>query len=97
MSIFDPERIEMRALQNVAQWRGARVLDIGCGDGRLSLRLARWGARVTGIDSDVSDIRKARRQLPIRYRQRVRYDVGSGTRLDYPAESFDVVLFSWSF
>ena|SRR5438876_5639380 len=96
MSVIDPEREEIRALESIAHWRGTQVLDIGCGDGRLSLRLARLGANVVGVDPDTADIRTARRQLPARYQHRVRYEVGSGTRLKYPAESFDVVLFSWS-
>ena len=36
------------------------VLDIGCGTGRLSLRLARCGKKVTGIDFSSSMIEKAR-------------------------------------
>jgi len=96
MDVIDPERTEIRALEGVTPWRGARVLDIGCGDGRLSLRLARMGAKVVGIDADASDIRTARRQLPARYQERVRYEVGSGTRLKDADESFEVVLFSWS-
>lgn len=96
LGILDPERVEMRMLQSVAHWSGLSVLDIGCGDGRLSLRLARLGAVVVGIDADASDIRAARRRLPARYRTRVRYEVESGTRLTCPDEAFDVVLFSWS-
>ena len=34
--------------------RGARVLDAGCGTGRVAVELARRGHRVTGVDSDPS-------------------------------------------
>ncbi len=96
LGVIDPERVEMRMLQSVAHWSGVSVLDIGCGDGRLSLRLARLGAMVLGVDDDASDIRAARRRLPARYRKRVRYEVESGTRLTCLDEAFDVVVFSWS-
>ena len=42
--------------------RGARVLDVGCGVGRWSRRLARRGAEVTGIDLSPTMIAEARRR-----------------------------------
>lgn len=41
---------------------GKRVLDIGCGWGRLSLGLARVAARVVGLDRDPTAIREARKR-----------------------------------
>ena len=41
---------------------GARVLDVGCGIGRWSCRLAKRGARVTGIDLSPTMIGQARRR-----------------------------------
>ncbi len=40
---------------------GARVLEVGCGPGRLSIRLARrYGLEVTGLDLDAAMIERAR-------------------------------------
>lgn len=39
---------------------GARVLDLGCGNGYIARRLARAGARVVGIDSSPELIERAR-------------------------------------
>lgn len=39
--------------------RGGRLLDIGCGDGRLSLRLAALGFDVLGVDYAEAAIRRA--------------------------------------
>jgi 2-polyprenyl-3-methyl-5-hydroxy-6-metoxy-1,4-benzoquinol methylase len=94
---IDPERNEVRALKDVIRWSGKRVLDIGCGDGRLSLRLARLGATVVGIDPERDRIRTARRRLPKVLSERVRYRVGKAGRLAFRRKSFDLAIFSWSF
>lgn len=39
---------------------GERILDLGCGDGALTLELARRGATVVGIDSSAEQIEAAR-------------------------------------
>ena len=38
---------------------GARILDAGCGDGRLAVRLAALGFRVTGVDRDAAQLERA--------------------------------------
>ena len=92
----DPEQNEVRALKSVTDWHGKRVLEIGCGGGRLTVRLARLGAIVHAIDPDAKLIRAARRNLPPRFAKRVRYKVGKAERLDHPDESFDLVVFAWA-
>ncbi len=43
---------------------GSRVVDGGCGTGRVGIELARRGHRVVGIDVDVSMLAEARRAAP---------------------------------
>ena len=94
--LVDPERNEVAALARAARWRGKRVLEIGCGEGRLTLRLARLGARVEAVDPDPARVRAARRALPSRYAGRVRYRTGAAEGLPHPNGTFDRVVFAWS-
>jgi len=93
---IDPEQNEVHALERVTTWRRARVIEIGCGDGRLTLRLARLGAVVHAIDPDATLIRTARGKRPTRFAKRVHYHVGTAEHLNYPKESFDLAVFAWA-
>jgi len=93
---IDPEAREVAALRRLAHWPGAEVLEVGCGEGRLTLRLASLGAQVSAIDPQPSLIRKARSALPKRFYRQVRYSVGTSGKLRFRSSSFDIVVFAWS-
>ena len=91
----DPEQNEMRALKSVTDWRRKHVLELGCGEGRLTRRLAQLSALVSATDPDTQLIRAARRKLVQRLAKRIHYEVGKAERIDHPSDSFDIVVFSW--
>lgn len=71
---------------------GARVLDVGCGVGRWSVRLAARGARVTGVDLSPTMIAEAARRTALNgVTDRCRFIVQDLSRLD-AGDHFDVVL-----
>jgi 2-polyprenyl-6-hydroxyphenyl methylase/3-demethylubiquinone-9 3-methyltransferase len=92
----DPEKYEIEALRSVADWRGTRVVEIGCGGGRLTMRLAGLGAFVEASDLKAEAIAAARASLPKRFVERVRFTVGSAERLGHRDASFDTAVFAWS-
>lgn len=61
---------------------GARVLDLGCGEGRDSVFFASEGFEVVGVDISRAGIAKAERLAKARG-VRVRWLVGEMARLDY--------------
>jgi protein-L-isoaspartate O-methyltransferase len=88
--------IEVRLIQRFAPLGRRRVLEIGCGDGRLTMQLARVAASVVAIDPDgeaLADARAAAAQHGIR---NVQFVQGSGETVRRVGAPFDVAVFSWS-
>ncbi|WP_311201095.1 class I SAM-dependent methyltransferase [Brachybacterium paraconglomeratum] len=67
---------EARLIDAMAR-RGSRILDAGCGTGRVGGRLARAGHEVVGVDLDADLIEVARAEQP-----RGRWEVGNLAELD---------------
>jgi len=75
--------------EGVIEWLaakpGERILDLGCGDGQLTRRIAASGASVVGIDSSPAMVSAARgRGLKV--------DQGQAERLPYPDHIFEAVF-----
>ena len=92
----DPERREVRLLQRHVPFANARVLDIGCGDGRLTRRLSGFAESIVAMDLTHDEVATALRKTPKRYGPTTRFTVASGERLPFSDGCFGVVLFSWS-
>jgi len=78
-------------LDRIGPARGLRILDVGCGDGVLSTRLAQAGARVTGIDASADMLAAARHRAKA---AGVEVDLveGDAGDLPFPDEHFDCVV-----
>jgi 2-polyprenyl-3-methyl-5-hydroxy-6-metoxy-1,4-benzoquinol methylase len=94
----DPEGDETSALFDLIDLRGAEVLEIGSGDGRLTWRYADRAAHVTAIEPFEDSVSRARGQLPDPLRERI--DFRQVAFEDFAAvsdgEVFDATLLSWS-
>ena len=95
-SVLDPEGAHFEALERVADFAGARVLEVGCGDGRLTVPVARRAASVFAFDPDEEAVGTAREALPAELAERVIFEAASATEIEIPRTAFDIVLFSWS-
>ena len=94
--VIDPDGRELEALARVVDLEGLRVLDVGCGDGRLVWRIAPASESVLGIDVDGELIETAAREMPAQLRGKVEFRESSVVELDEPPARFDLVFFTWS-
>jgi ubiquinone/menaquinone biosynthesis C-methylase UbiE len=94
--VLDPEGVHVAALRRLADFRGRRVLEMGCGDGRLTAGIAEDAEHVLAFDPDAERVAEAERTLPVELAERVSFQVASGKEIGIPPHSFDIVVFSWS-
>lgn len=71
-------------------------MEIGCGSGARTILYAPLTEKVIGIDPSSVSIRKARKLLPKKLKQKVAYKIGYGEKLNFKDDVFDTVFFSWS-
>jgi ubiquinone/menaquinone biosynthesis C-methylase UbiE len=95
-SVLDPEGAHLAALKRLAGFDGRRVLEVGCGDGRLTGGIAADAAHVLAFDPDADAVERARATFPEELAGRVTFQVASAAAIEIEPQSFDLVIFSWS-
>jgi len=76
--------------------KGRRILDVGCGDGRLTFQYAPTAREVLAFDPDRASIEDALDEQAALRVSNVDFRVGSIEHLPARGAPFDVALFSWS-
>ncbi|HEY5728692.1 MAG TPA: class I SAM-dependent methyltransferase [Anaerolineales bacterium] len=98
MSILDPEKNELRALFEFADFKDKHVLEIGCGDGRLTWHYADKAAHVTAIEPSPEQVAAAKENIPDTLQGKVEFH--AATLEEFAAKSapsiFDLIILSYS-
>lgn len=95
-SFFDPEGHEAAVLAGVPDLSGARVLEIGAGDGRLTWTYAARTRYVVGIDMDGESIGYLMEDRPPGLWHHVAGSVADAEHLPFARERFDAAVLAWS-
>jgi ubiquinone/menaquinone biosynthesis C-methylase UbiE len=92
----DPEGREIKYLHAFVDFTNKRVLEIGCGEGRLTWRYARRARSVTGLDLDHDALRVASVDRPRDLTESIYFTESDSVNLPFPRETFDIAILAWS-
>jgi 2-polyprenyl-3-methyl-5-hydroxy-6-metoxy-1,4-benzoquinol methylase len=89
----DLHDVEDGRIEALVDLDGARVLEVGCGEGRLTAFAAARAKSVYAFDPNAERVEMARAATSS---PRVRFGVHGADALDVKRERFDVALCGWS-
>ena len=93
----DTEHNETKYLHTFANFTGTRVLEIGCGEGRLTWQYAKEPSLTVAIDLDADALRVATLDRSSDLENRVYFSRAMSEHLPFSKEMFDLAILAWSF
>ena len=92
----DPENIERKTLQRLVDFSNARVLEVGCGEGRLTFQYARSAKQVVAFDPDHDALRVAKADARLKGISTIQFTEASASHIPFSKETFDIAILAWS-
>jgi ubiquinone/menaquinone biosynthesis C-methylase UbiE len=92
----DPEGFEKKSLHKFVDVSGKSILEIGCGEGRLTWKYANASNLTVGFDPDHDALRVARADSPSGLQGRIHFAQASARHIPFSKETFDIAILAWS-
>ena len=92
----DPERSETKYLYKFVDFADKRVLEVGCGEGRMTWQYAKTTHKTIGIDPDPDALRIAKVDKPSELENKVLLACAASEYLPFSKETFDIAVLAWS-
>jgi ubiquinone/menaquinone biosynthesis C-methylase UbiE len=92
----DPERNESKYLHQFADFTNKRVLEIGCGEGRMTWQYTGKTRMTIGIDTDKDALRIATVDRASDLENKVYFSCAASEYLPFSKETFDIAVLAWS-
>jgi ubiquinone/menaquinone biosynthesis C-methylase UbiE len=92
----DPEGFEKKILHKFVDFANKHILEIGCGEGRLTWKYAGASDLTVGFDPDHAALRVARADSPYNLREHVHFAQASASHIPFSKETFDIAILAWS-
>jgi ubiquinone/menaquinone biosynthesis C-methylase UbiE len=96
--LVDQEGVSARVILEFIDLRGKQVLEVGCGDGRMTFPLAESARHVVAIDPIEEDIQQAIKDTPDFLTGKITF-LNTGIEdfdLADGSARFDIGIFTWS-
>ena len=94
--IKDPEQSETKHLHKIVDITKKRILEIGCGEGRLTWQYAPASSLTIGLDSDRNAVRVASIDRPEKLDGKVHFSAAEAEYIPFSKEMFDIAILAWS-
>ena len=92
----DPEGFEKKILHKYVDFANKRVLEVGCGEGRLTWKYTGASNLTVGFDPDHDALRIARADAPYDLQKHVHFTNASASHIPFSNETFDIAVLAWS-
>ena len=93
----DIEGNEKKYLHQSSDFSNRRVLEVWCGEGRLTWQYAQTTHSTIAFDSDFESLRVARADTPTNLRDKVHFIRADAEHIPVANETFDRAVLAWSF
>ena len=96
--VVDPEGKAANKIIDFIDLKGKRILEIGCGEGRITFPMGEIADYVTAIDPETEDIQKAVAETPGPLKEKIQFiNIGiEDFSLPVDTPKFDLSIFTWS-
>lgn len=92
----DSDRNESKYLHQFVDFTNKRVLEVGCGEGRMTWQYAGKTRTTIGIDTDVDALRVAKLDRASDLEHTVHFSCAASEYLPFSKETFDIAILAWS-
>jgi len=92
----DADHSEIKHLKRLVDLTDKDVIEIGCGEGRLTWQYAQTARSVIAVDVDHDSLRVAKVDCPEDLYKRVHLGCCESEHLPFAKEKFDIAILAWS-